>query len=648
MIAPYQSRRIWFMALLLTCAFFGLGARLYVVQVIRHDELAVKASKFTARSELIDPLRGQIRDIKGNVLAASRQVKTVVANPFFICNTNVGNRLPELAQVVGPLLDMDTNQIVSLVQNRMVVTNKAGKVVPCQYVVLKRNVPVPVWQQIEQAMLNHAAWSNDLAFPKSVRPHYKNLRKEAVWSEDDQIREYPNEIRAAHVIGFVGTPEKVQTNNAISRVKMVGKAGIECVMNEVLTGAPGWRQTERNRNGKEMVAWRKQEVEPSPALNVVLTLDMGVQNILESELADAMQKHSPLSAMGIVVRPSTGEILAMAVLPSYDPSDPAQFPMENLRNRIVTDQNEPGSTFKIVAATAALNERLITLQDRFDCEEGRFIYAKRALTDHGKKYGVMSVEDIIAKSSNIGVAKIALKLGKERLFQYIKDFGFGEQTFIPLPGEVTGTVRRLSNWEEISITRVPMGQEICTTAIQSAMSMCAIANGGRLMRPMLIDRIEDEKGGVVVKYQPQYVRQVCRPEIAKAMVTALKSVATTNGTAIKSSMENYTVAGKTGTAQKANGKLGYMPGKYYTSFIGFFPAETPELCIYIGLDEPKNGHMGGLAAGPYFKNVADKTAKYLGIKPEFMKDESVTASGRSSNSIVTMGKGSNGVPVKHN
>jgi cell division protein FtsI/penicillin-binding protein 2 len=260
----------------------------------------------------------------------------------------------------------------------------------------------------------------------------------------------------------------------------------------------------------------------------------------------------------------------------------------------------------------------------------------------------MSVEEIIAKSSNIGVAKIALKLGKERLFQYIKDFGFGEQTFIPLPGEVTGTVRRLSNWEEISITRVPMGQEICTTAIQSAMSMCAIANGGRLMRPMLIDRIEDEKGGVVVKYQPQYVRQVCRPEIAKAMVTALKSVATTNGTAIKSSMENYTVAGKTGTAQKANGKFGYVPGKYYTSFIGFFPAEAPELCIYIGLDEPKNGHMGGLAAGPYFKNVADKTAKYLGIKPEFMKDESVTASGRSSNSIVTMGKGSNGVPVKHN
>ena len=209
-------------------------------------------------------------------------------------------------------------------------------------------------------------------------------------------------------------------------------------------------------------------------------------------------------------------------------------------------------------------------------------------------------------------------------------------------------MRRLSNWEEISITRVPMGQEICTTAIQSTMAMCALANGGRLMRPMLIDRLEDENGEVVVRYQPQVVRQACRPEIARAMVAALKTVVTTNGTAVKGSLENFTVAGKTGTAQKANARFGYMPGKYYSSFIGFFPADAPELCIYVALDEPKNGHYGGLAVGPFFKTVADKTAKYLGIKPEFIKEEILTAGGRSSNSMAVSVKAAGGVAIKHN
>jgi cell division protein FtsI/penicillin-binding protein 2 len=178
--------------------------------------------------------------------------------------------------------------------------------------------------------------------------------------------------------------------------------------------------------------------------------------------------------------------------------------------------------------------------------------------------------------------------------------------------------------------------------------MCAVANGGKLMRPMLIDRLEDENGKTVVRYQPQMVRQVCRPEIARAMVTALKTVVTTNGTAVKGNLENYTVAGKTGTAQKAYLKFGYVPGKYYSSFIGFFPADAPELCIYVALDEPKNGHYGGLAVGPYFKSIADKSAKYLGIKPEFIKEETIAANGRSSNSMVVNGRASNGVAIKHN
>jgi cell division protein FtsI/penicillin-binding protein 2 len=366
------------------------------------------------------------------------------------------------------------------------------------------------------------------------------------------------------------------------------------------------------------VSLRDQDVEPRDGLNVVLTIDSVIQHVLESALAEAMQKHEPISVTGIAIRPRTGEILAMATLPTFDPNNPGASPADARRNRMITDILEPGSTFKIVVVSGALNDGKVKLSDTFECEHGRFAYAGRILHDH-ESYGTLTVEGIITKSSNIGAAKIGIELGPQRLYDYIRGFGFGEKTGIPLLGEVPGFVPVPKNWYKVSLAQIPMGHGVTVTRLQMAMAMSAIANGGVLMRPMLVDRLEDREGNLVAKYSPQSVRRVMSEDAAREMVKALKTVTTSEGTAPKAALEYYDVAGKTGTAQKA-GAGGYMPGKYFSSFVGFFPADNPELCISIVLDEPKHGYYGGQVAAPAFKQVAELAANYLSIRPDHLDD----------------------------
>jgi cell division protein FtsI/penicillin-binding protein 2 len=257
----------------------------------------------------------------------------------------------------------------------------------------------------------------------------------------------------------------------------------------------------------------------------------------------------------------------------------------------------------------------VQLNHSFDCEHGRFHFAGRVLHDH-ESYGVLSVEDIIAKSSNIGAAKIGIELGENRLHDYVRAFGFGARTSLPLPGEVAGIVHPVKNWSKVSIAQIPMGHGVAVTGLQMTMAMCAIANKGVLMRPMLVDRLEDRDHNVVTKYPPQRVRQVISESAARQMVKALKAVVAPDGTGAKAALEHYTVAGKTGTAQKSGGPSGYIPGKYFASFIGFFPADHPEVCISVMMDEPKQGYYGGQIAAPVFRQIAERLAGYLSIRPE--------------------------------
>ena len=608
MAKKQQYKRLLALTLLMCAAFAGLGYRLVDLQVLRHDELFEKAQRMTRRESTIEPRRGDIKDARGNLLASSIFVKTICADPVLI-----GNRQVEVARALAPLLDVNEGALYQRLLPRL-RQNAEGQTITNRYVVLKRKVTEEAWQKIQATM---RALADGLP-GKSLQPLQNNsvddFSPDSVFADRmvDQLRVYPNGALAAHVLGYVGMREDSIDGKILTQD--VGMDGIERTMNSKLTGARGWRLTEAGGDGRELVSLRDQDVEPRDGLNVILTIDSVVQHELESALAEAAKKHSPASISGVVIRPRTGEIIAMATLPEFDPNNPGAATPDARRNRVITDIAEPGSTFKVVVVSGALNEHAVRLNEVFHCENGAFAYAGRVLHDH-ESYGPLSVESIITKSSNIGAAKIGIRLGEERLSDYVHAFGFGEKTGITLPGEVGGIVHPVKDWSKVSIAQIPMGHGVAVTRLQMALAMCAIANGGWLMKPTLVDRLEDRRGNVVAKFSPQRVRQVLDTSTAHQMVQALKTVPTPEGTAPKAAMEHYTVAGKTGTAQKA-GVGGYIPGKYVSSFIGFFPADDPELCISIVMDEPKNGHYGGQVAGPVFKRVAQHAANYLNIRPD--------------------------------
>jgi cell division protein FtsI/penicillin-binding protein 2 len=606
--SPSHRNRFWMLSGLIFASFFSLGYRLVDLQVLRHDSLSDLAQKYTQRAVMSQPRRGDIRDVRGNLLATSVPVKTVYADPVL-----VGDRQLEVARVLAPILDFSENDLVRRLQPQL-RTNESGAIRTNRYVVLKHQVALETWAQVTQAMCALTFGIDERNATRRERQFFNDLRHSAISSFDGQLRVYPSQTLASHVLGYVALENREVNGRDV--LEMMGRDGVESSMNRMLSGFYGYRLIQTDRKKEELAAMRNQDVAPHHGYNVFLTIDSRLQDIVEAQLQDTMREHSPISASAILVRPRTGEILAMCSLPAYDPSHPGGAPMDYLRNRIISDMIEPGSTFKVVPISSALNEGIVKLDELIDCEHGHFVYAGRALREHESHgYGLITVGSIIAHSSNIGAAKIGLRLGEPRFYSYMRAYGFGSRTGIPLPGEIAGLVHPVKDWSKLSITRVSMGHEVAVTPLQMVMAVAAIANGGRLMQPMLIDHLEDQDGNVVTRYLPQSVRQVVSESTAKQMVTALKMVVSTNGTAVKAHMDYYTVAGKTGTAQKA-GPGGYMPGKYFASFIGFFPADQPELCLAVVLDEPKKGYYGGLVAAPCFHEIAERAAAYLGLRPE--------------------------------
>jgi len=603
-----QYRRLVLLGSLLGGAFALLACRLVEVQVIRHEELLVRAEH--VREIRLAPRRGDILDANGHLLATSVFVKTVCADP-----TLVGTNQAVVARAVAPILKLGEDEVYQKLQAQTFV-NQEGKTVPDRYVVLRSKVPVETWEQVRRVMTNLTFGVDEKSLTRKDQKFFADLRAKAIFADrvDEQVRNYPNQTLAAHVIGFLGMDVQPKSPTL---GQIVGADGVERFMQDKLAGIPGTRVTETDARSREVVSLRRQEIAARDGYNVVLTIDSVLQHQLEDALAEGMKKHSPLNISGIVVRPRTGEILAMATLPSFDPGNLKGDPATR-RNRVITDAMEPGSTFKIVAVSGALNDHTVTLAEMFDCGYGVFHFAGRSLRDHDKN-GPLSVERIITKSSNIGAAKIGIKMGSRRLYEYMCDYGFGMRTGIPLPFESPGILHRLEKWTKVSIAQIPMGQGVAVTRLQMVMAMSAIANNGQLMRPLLVSRLEDREGHVIAQYEPRPVRQVVSAATAQQMVKALKTVATPEGTAEMAALADYTVAGKTGTAQKSiEGVPGYAPGKYISSFIGFFPADKPELCISIVLDEPppKLGYYGGKTAAPVFRDFALAAANYLNIRPD--------------------------------
>jgi cell division protein FtsI/penicillin-binding protein 2 len=614
------------------------------LQVVRYAEYSEKARRQHKMAVLMQPPRGDIRDIRGNPLAISLPVKTVCVDPALITNTQA-----EVASVLAPRLGLTEAELLRRFRSltRVVTNDNLPRLVTNHCVVLQRHVPVETWTNIEMTLRwnYQQACTNALARKQRAlearhtergwrawlpgRPRSRQARLNdqdklplrnawlnAVFAQDDQLRQYPNRQLAAHLLGFTGATEQEINGRLIPQI--YGAEGLEASYNDKLTGQCGWRVSHLDGRRRELAAFREQNLDPRPGLNVVLTVDARVQYIVEEELTAMVRQHSPAGASALVIRPATGEILALANWPTFDPNDLRASTPDIRRNRAIVDSAEPGSTFKIVTVTGALNDGIVTLGDRFDCEHGRFSFAGKVLRDH-ESYGLLTVEEIVTKSSNIGTAKIAIKMGPERLYRYIRACGFGSRTGLPLGGESAGIVHPVDKWSKLSLSRVPIGQGVAATPLQMTLAMCAMANNGLLMRPMLVDHTEDENGHVVTAYKPVPVHQVVGERAVRDVVRALKTVVSKSGTAAKAALEHYTVAGKTGTAQKP-GPGGYLQGKYFSSFIGFFPADSPELCLGVFVDEPdlRTGYYGGQVAAPVFRRMAERIAVCLNVRPDIL------------------------------
>ncbi|MCX6899436.1 MAG: penicillin-binding protein 2 [Verrucomicrobia bacterium] len=394
----------------------------------------------------------------------------------------------------------------------------------------------------------------------------------------------------------------------------VGAAGIERSCEHLLCGEVGWRRSQHDARGRELPRFREEDIPVRDGLTVGLTLDARVQRILEDELAVLVRRHAPASATGLIVNPATGDLLACATLPHYLPERPGESTPETWRNRAICDVHELGSVMKMVTVIAALDLGILRLNDVIFCENGIFHYKGKTLRDH-HPYGNLTVEEILVHSSNVGAAKIALRVGEPWLHHYFSCFGFGKPTGILLPGERSGTLHPVKSWSGTCITRVAIGYAMSATPLQLAMAYSALGNNGVLMRPRLLESMKTAAGICLQRYPVSSVRSVAKPEVCRSVLSALTGVVSPNGTAPKAAVPDFTAAGKTGTAEIWR-KQGRVSGGYVASFVGLLPASLPRLCITIVVDNPKNGHFGGTVCGLTFAQVARRSAQVLNIPPD--------------------------------
>jgi cell division protein FtsI/penicillin-binding protein 2 len=557
---------------LVCSAFIGLFSvfsfRLIYLQIVKHDEYSALAAEKHVYKQIIYAERGSILDANNEVLAHNIPVETIVADASHI------NDREAVVELVSSELGLPAGQLAEKLRSER------------RYIVIKREVPEPASRSLREKL------------------RAKNLH--GIYFEHDSSRIYPNGFMLCHVIGFTDFEHH-------------GIQGVEASMEEYLHGQDGYRFIEHNRAGDEIVPYRGQEHAPRDGCQVHLTVDLSLQNIVENEIDAAMKEYSPQKATIILMRPQTGEILAMANRPSFDLNLRSEAKPEEMKNRAIIDMMEPGSTFKIVAAAAALNERKLQPDSTVFCENGLWNFNGTALHDH-RAFSYLSVRDILIKSSNIGAAKLALNVGEQKFYEYVRRFGFGERTGIELPGEINGLIRPPQSWSKISITRIPMGHEIGVTPLQMTVAMATIANGGKLMTPRIVKSITSSDGKTVSSLSPVMLRQVISPQTAREIGDALRGVVSDRGTAAAAAVPGFTIAGKTGTAQKVDPKGGYEHGKYVVSFAGYLPAEHPEFVGLVVLDDAHTSkpelNYGGLIAGPIFSRVAEKAAQYLDLRPQ--------------------------------
>lgn len=536
-------------------------ARLVQIQIVRHDEYMTKAVRQQERTLSLSPVRGSIVDAHERVLAESISAESIYADPQAVSDPRAVARA--LAAVRG--------LSVSAAEIEEKFAGGGG------FVWLARQLPLDVSARV------------------------KKLKLGGVYFLEEHRRSYPRATLAANVIGYAGVDGE-------------GLAGIEHSFDSYVRGRAGKVTILRDARRGAYLVGAEGANRPTDGQHVVLTIDSVVQFIAERALAHAVEKYRAAGGSAIVMDPRDGSILAMASLPTFDPNRFQDFGPAAWRNRSVQDMYEPGSTFKIVTASAGLEEGVVTPSQVIDCGDGSIQIGNFAIHEHGgNHYGLMTFEDVMMRSSNVGAVRVGLSLGPQRFYDYIRRFGFGDRTGIQLPGEAAGLVRRTEKWSALSNASMSIGQEIGVTPIQLIRAVATVANGGVRVEPRIVDRVVDNQGKIV--YQPPHPAafRVISEKTAAVLNEILKTVVA-RGTGVNAALTDHIVAGKTGTAQKA-ARGGYAPDRFVASFAGYVPADRPRLVILVVVDEPMLSQYGGTVAAPAFKEIAEATLRYLGVPP---------------------------------
>ncbi len=560
MIERIHKWRMAALAVLVMGILAGLGVRLAFLHLASHKDLEERIARMRHTERTIVAERGRILDRRGYTLAMDLAMKDVWVDPMAIQREGHGGFI---STHLARILDMKPAAVLDIV-------NKEGR----QFEYIKRHVHSDLADQIARMSFH------------------------GVYFHDVMTRHYAQGELMCHVLGF-------------SNMEGVGSAGVEQQLNTYLRGIPGFRVSQRDGRRAEMYSRRQLDIAPRRGGDVQLTLDQSLQFIMEAALDRGLEEYGGKAAWAIMMKVDTGEILAMASRPAFDLNAYRTSTPEQRRNRAISYNYEPGSTFKVPVLAAAFNEGVVTPDEIIDCENGVWYYHGRPLRDY-RPNGRLTVADVVKRSSNIGTAKIGLRLSEAQLEEYLRAFGIGRRSGIDLPGEEAGIFAPRSRWSAISVTRLAMGHEVAVTALQLLNAVNAVANDGFLMQPYVVKRVTDRNGRVIREGEPHVLSRPVRPETARLMAQLLARVTEEGGTGRNARMEGYRVAGKTGTAQKP------IPGGYsdrlnIASFVGFLPADDPEISMVVVVDEPLPLRTGGAVAAPIFRDIAEQAVRYLDI-----------------------------------
>lgn len=555
-----SHRRALIVSLTLAVWMIVIGGRLVYLQTVQHDSLTQRARGQQQDALDTTPLRGLVLDRHERELARSINVESFFVVPLEIQNVD------ETAARLAPLVKTEAGDLAARMRDAQTAKRKFAWV----------------------------ARKLDDASAEAVRA----LKLKGVYSYKESKRYYPNGNLAAHILGFVGLDE-------------VGLGGVEQSYNEQIQGEAGKVFVEMDARGQ---SYSSLETGARPGQTVVLTIDQMVQYRTEQALGAAVERSRAKSGTAIVLDPRTGEILALANAPTFDPNNVSASSAPTRTNQALQNIYEPGSTFKIVAYAAAIEKGLVTPTDHIDCQMGAITVAGRLVHDH-HAFGRLTIAEALAKSSNVAAIKLGLRVGDAEMYEYMRRFGFGQKTGIELSGETLGLVRRVEKWQASSMGSIAIGQEVGVTPVQMAAAFAALANDGVRVQPHLVREVRALDGSLVYKAEPEQHR-VVRPETARQLRHMLEGV-TVNGTARQAQLNGYTAAGKTGTAQKIDPKTrAYSTTKFVGSFVGFAPVENPSVVIIVVIDEPMGAYHGGDVAAPVFREIAEQILPQLNVAPD--------------------------------